>query len=584
MKLTLNLTTIKRLLSAIQFVKKDWWIWFGAKIYDCMQGILEPWIAAWVIAAVVAHNQQWMIYGALTLLAIKLLQQIYAVIGTASSFRIIGGLNYSLSSQFFEKYLYFDNNKIESIGTGKLNSIILRWVDGWANIVHTIIPGLISDVVTIFVGFIIIFISVPVVYSVLLFVLFSVSAILMMYAQKQAQNSRTESGKIINELHKKQIQILMSKFEIFQNNKIKYELYFIEKLTTVLTQLTVRANIIIELFNGTAATMMMIVQAGIYIIIGYGVMNGDYEIWTLVLLSGLTMTVYKYFWSIQRTMNSYNHSMISVQPFWDIIDNTPLVQENLNLPVFQFKSGNIELKNLAFAYESSKKIFSDFSLSLTGGKKYAFVGPSGWGKTTLIKLIAGYIHTTSGSVNIDEQNLSKISLQSYYHHIGHLTQEPNVFDGTILENLTYALSEEELQSDKLQAKIDEVIKLAKCEFISEFEHGLETEIGERGVKLSGWQKQRLAIAKIMLKNPEIILLDEPTSALDSINEESITEALHNLFQGRTVIVVAHRLQTVKQADAIFYIEDGKVLEQGSHEELVSRSGKYKKMLDLQSGF
>ncbi len=143
---------------------------------------------------------------------------------------------------------------------------------------HTIIPGLISDVVTIFVGFIIIFISVPVVYSVLLFVLFSVSAILMMYAQKQAQNSRTESGKIINELHKKQIQILMSKFEIFQNNKIKYELYFIEKLTTVLTQLTVRANIIIELFNGTAATMMMIVQAGIYIIIGYGVMNGDYEI------------------------------------------------------------------------------------------------------------------------------------------------------------------------------------------------------------------------------------------------------------------------------------------------------------------
>lgn len=151
-------------------------------------------------------------------------------------------------------------------------------MDGWANIVHTIIPGLISDVVTIFVGFIIIFISVPVVYSVLLFVLFSVSAILMMYAQKQAQNSRTESGKIINELHKKQIQILMSKFEIFQNNKIKYELYFIEKLTTVLTQLTVRANIIIELFNGTAATMMMIVQAGIYIIIGYGVMNGDYEI------------------------------------------------------------------------------------------------------------------------------------------------------------------------------------------------------------------------------------------------------------------------------------------------------------------
>jgi ABC-type multidrug transport system fused ATPase/permease subunit len=129
-----------------------------------------------------------------------------------------------------------------------------------------------------------------------------------------------------------------------------------------------------------------------------------------------------------------------------------------------------------------------------------------------------------------------------------------------------------------------MIRLAKCEFIYEFEHGLETEIGERGVKLSGGQKQRLAIAKIMLKNPEIILLDEPTSALDSINEESITEALHNLFQGRTVIVVAHRLQTVKQSDIIFYIEDGKILEQGSHDTLVLQKGKYKKMLDLQSGF
>jgi ABC-type multidrug transport system fused ATPase/permease subunit len=247
--------------------------------------------------------------------------------------------------------------------------------------------------------------------------------------------------------------------------------------------------------------------------------------------------------------------MVGIDRFFDIVDNIPLIENDKNLPKFEYRAGIIELKNLSFAYESSKEIFKHFSLLLEGGKRYAFVGPSGGGKTTLIKLIAGYIHTTAGSVNIDGQNLSKISLQSYYRHIGYLTQEPNVFDGKILENLTYALPEEELKSDRLPARIDEVIKLAKCEFVYEFEHGLETEIGERGIKLSGGQKQRLAIAKIMLKNPEIILLDEPTSALDSINEESITEALHNLFQGRTVVIVAHRLQTVKQADTIFYIED-----------------------------
>lgn len=584
MKFRSNFTTIKRLLSAIKPVKKDWFINFGMQIFDYMQGIIEPLLAAWIISSVVAHDERWMIQWALSLLAVKFIQQLYALISTAASFRIMSGLNYSLSSQFFWKYLFFDNNKTESIGTWKMNSIMSRWVDSWVNIVKNIIPSLISDVVTIIVGFIIIFTTVPVSYAVLLFILFSVSVVLMTFAQKKAQDSRTEWGALINEIHKKYTQIIMSKFEIFQNNKLYHELNIIGVFIQRLTQLTVKANVIIELFNGAAATMMMIVQTGIYVVIGYGVMNGEYQIWTLVLLSGLTMTIYKYFWSVQRTMNNYNYSMISVQPFWDIMDNTPLVQENQNLPVFQFKSWDIELKNLNFAYESSKEIFSDFSLSLTGGKKYAFVGPSGGGKTTLIKLIAGYIHANSGVTSVDDQKLSDISLQSYYHHIGYLTQEPNVFDGKILENLTYALSEEELSSSWLQSRIEETIRLAKCEFIYEFEHGLETEVGERGVKLSGWQKQRLAIAKIMLKNPEIILLDEPTSALDSINEESITEALHNLFQGRTVIVVAHRLQTVKQADTIFYIEDGKILEQGSHDTLVLQSGKYKKMLDLQSGF
>jgi ATP-binding cassette subfamily B protein AbcA/BmrA len=584
MTLILNITTIKRLLSAIQFVKKDWWIWFGAKIYDCMQGILEPWIAAWIISAVAIGNKQWIVYGAIALLIIKVIQQIFAIIATASGVRVMGGMEYFLASQFFGKYLYFDNNRTESIGTGKMNGILSRWTNAWINVVYDIFPNLIAEIITIAVGFVIIFISVPIFYSVLLLILFTISMGLMAFAQKEVLSSRKEAVIIVNEVQRKWTQIIMSKFEIFQNNKLGHELAINKSFTEKLTTLLVRSKVIVELFNWGAATMMMIVQAWVYIIIGVGVIHGDYEIGTLALLTGLTMTVYKYFWNIQRSIDNYNRYMVSVDQFLDTMDNTPLVQTDNSLPPFEFKSGNIELKNLAFAYESSKEIFSDFSLSLAGGKKYAFVGPSWGGKTTLIKLIAGYIHPTSGNVSVDGQRLSDISLQSYYHHIGYLTQEPNVFDGKILENLTYALSEEELKSDKLQSRIDEVIKLAKCEFIHEFEHGLETEIGERGVKLSGWQKQRLAIAKIMLKNPEIILLDEPTSALDSINEESITEALHNLFQGRTVIVVAHRLQTVKQADTIFYIEDGKVLEQGSHDELVSRVGKYKKMLDLQSGF
>ncbi|MCH2188914.1 ATP-binding cassette domain-containing protein, partial [Candidatus Gracilibacteria bacterium] len=181
----------------------------------------------------------------------------------------------------------------------------------------------------------------------------------------------------------------------------------------------------------------------------------------------------------------------------------------------------------------------------------------------------------------------------------YLTQEPSVFDGTVYDNLTYALESFPNPSDtaptpnpspkgrgesEFEQHLHHIIKLAKCEFIYDFPEGLQTEIGEKGIRLSGGQRQRLAIAKIFLKDPKIIILDEPTSALDSFSEEQITQAMRNLFKGRTVIVIAHRLQTVKNADHIYVIEDGQVIEEGTHSSLTKKKGIYKRMLDLQSGF
>jgi ABC-type multidrug transport system fused ATPase/permease subunit len=153
---------------------------------------------------------------------------------------------------------------------------------------------------------------------------------------------------------------------------------------------------------------------------------------------------------------------------------------------------------------------------------------------------------------IDDQDLSNIALKTYFHHVWYLTQDPLVFDATIRENLLLGLPKNTSESQLVQA-----LRLAQCEFVLEFSNGIDTEIGERGVRLSGGQKQRLAIAKIFLKNPEIILLDEPTSALDSFSEEQVSIALHKLFEGRTVIIIAHRLQTVKQADDIIILRMGR---------------------------
>jgi ABC-type multidrug transport system fused ATPase/permease subunit len=231
----------------------------------------------------------------------------------------------------------------------------------------------------------------------------------------------------------------------------------------------------------------------------------------------------------------------------------------------------------------SKMVLKDFSLKIKAGSKVALVGRSGSGKTTIAKLISGYMRPTSGQVIVDGQDLAEVSLKSYYKYIGYLTQEPMVFDGSVRENLLYAVSEEDAKTITEQ-QINEVLKKAQCEFILQMQDGLETQIGEKGIRLSGGERQRLAIAKLFLKNPEIIILDEPTSALDSFSEEAVTKAMEELFKGRTVIIIAHRLQTVKRADEIIVLEDGEIKERGSHTELVQKGGHYAQMLEMQSGF
>jgi len=270
---------------------------------------------------------------------------------------------------------------------------------------------------------------------------------------------------------------------------------------------------------------------------------------------------------------------IDIEKLIEIFETIPKYQENPHHPTFEFKNGDIEFKNVSFWYNEKASVFKNFDIFLEWWKKYAFVWPSGGWKSTLVKLLAGYISPKSGNICIDWQKLSSIKLSTYYKNIWYLSQEPSVFDGTIKENLLYALDYEPKKEE-----IDQVIQLAQCEFINNLAHKLETQIGEKWVKLSGWQKQRLAIAKIMLKNPHIIILDEPTSALDSFNEEEVSKALKNLFKNKTIVVVAHRLQTVKSSDMIFYIENGKIIEQGNHRDLLKLKWKYYNMLELQSGF
>ena len=242
--------------------------------------------------------------------------------------------------------------------------------------------------------------------------------------------------------------------------------------------------------------------------------------------------------------------------------------------------GDVAFENVTFSYSpddcGDKAVISNLSLSLKAGDTVALVGPSGGGKSTICNLIPRFYNVQSGRITVDGTNVMDITLDSLRRNIGMVSQNVFLFDGTVRDNIAYA------RPDATDEEIVEAAKKANIhDFILTLDNGYDTEVGERGVKLSGGQRQRVSIARVFLKNPKLLILDEATSALDNVTEMQIQAALEELSLGRTVIVVAHRLSTVKNADEIVVIDSTGIVERGSHEELLEKDGEYKKLYSYQ---
>ncbi len=381
------------------------------------------------------------------------------------------------------------------------------------------------------------------------------------------------------DIQRLQVKWFMSKYEIMQQDKVTQELAKRYELNNERYNAKRR-----EKFHQSVAfdgSNFIVTTLFIFLLYytGKQIFNGAMQYSDLIVIVGLWLAFIRDLDRIMRIVRTHIENRIDITKLRELIDELKVDYDLTSGNEFELNTGEIQFENLSYGYNTDSAVLNNLHLTIQWGKKTALVGISWSGKTTIAKLISWFLRPDSGSIIVDGQDLKEVSLKSYYKHIWYLTQDPSVFDGTVLDNLTYALKEEVSKE-----QIDKIIHLAKCEFIYSFPHGLETEIGERGVRLSWGQRQRLAIAKIFLKNPEIIILDEPTSALDSFSEEWITEAMHNLFKDRTVIIIAHRLQTVKEADDIIVLDGWEVIERGKHDELVQMWWAYAKMLELQSGF
>lgn len=280
---------------------------------------------------------------------------------------------------------------------------------------------------------------------------------------------------------------------------------------------------------------------------------------------------------ISALIMMYNQAITGFERFTQIID-MPIQSDHKNAQEYSMTEAHLKFDKVSFTYndQDGKHVLKDLSFEIKKREKVAFVGPSGGGKSTLCNLIPRFYEIQSGSILINDINISDIQLTSLRSQVGLVQQEVFLFDGTILENIRYG---------KVDASREEMIEAAKkaeaYEFISQLEDGIDTEIGERGVKLSGGQRQRIALARIFLKNPPLLILDEATSALDNMTELNIQKTLDQLSKNRTTLVIAHRLSTITDADHIFVLSDKGIVEEGNHHSLIKRKGIYAQLYRAQ---
>ncbi len=304
---------------------------------------------------------------------------------------------------------------------------------------------------------------------------------------------------------------------------------------------------------------------------------GQFTVGDIVFIQTYIFTLGPLLWEAVNRFHDFRKQIVNTVELIELLDQPHDVQDIPDAKSLTVSAGKIAFNDVKFSY-ADRVIFENLNVEIAPGEKVALVGHSGSGKSTLVKLLFRFYDITSGSITIDDQDISQVQLKSLRHHLGLVPQDPMLFHRTIRENIAYG------NPDALQADIEQAAKKAHAhEFIMQLPKGYDTTVGERGVKLSGGERQRVAIARAFLEDARVVVFDEATSSLDSLSEKFIQEALDELMKDRTIIVIAHRLSTIVKMDRIIVFSKGKIVEQGTHKELLDLpEGQYKALWDIQT--
>ncbi len=584
-KFDINKNTSKYLLKRLvkNYVKKHYKKLFFALL--CMVVVSATTaVHAWMMQPVLddiflKKNVQMLILIPLGILLISVAKGIasyfQSIIMNFIGYRIVA----DVQSEMFASIVRYDLSYFNETNSGTLISRFIADVGSLTRGVHNVITNIIKDVLTI------IFLVALMFYhdwklAIIAFVVFPISILPIVQIGKRIRKISTQTQVGFGQLTSNLTEIFKGIKTIKSFNTQQFEKKRVGKSIETIFKLTYKSSRITSISRPLMETLGGIAVAAIIWVGGNEVIAGKTTPGTFFSFITALLMAYQPVKSLANLNATLQGAMASAQRVFSMIDRVPLIKDKQkfsNVDILQSKKKSIKFSKVSFKYlNSQNNVLSNCSVEIPFGKKIALVGHSGAGKTTFLNLIPRFYEPCSGSIKLNNIDIKDLGINDLRNLLSIVSQDVVLFDGTIKYNILYGSAE----IDK--TKISRACDNAGCnDFISELPHGLETEIGENGVKLSGGQRQRIAIARAFIKDSPILLLDEATSSLDSKSEEKIQNALKKLMIGRTSLVIAHRLSTIKDSDKIIILDKGKVVNTGNHEELINKSKIYKNLYDLQ---